>query len=400
MAPSPEKPTVRGRDWYKELGKESIRDFSGEMFDRRQEFYRLRAEFKLGVGNVDDVLRDPKNKGYKTFEELQAMKGHTFEVAKEKYERGKGERLVDRLKTVFRQQFESEGLTGTELDKKTDQEVYLTLYYLARYGRAREGSRRRVHVDLLRRGETVEIRDGRLFIYKTDADGNKKYRVEGALLRGVPPTRKEREGKTFRPVPPKKEKLRPKGREEAMRTELPEELKPEFDQLAAAPQTQALLAALGNNRASREIEGRIRNLIQGIAAEDDPARKETLRKEALQQVERMGIPLETGLMERYKLSAAAEKFLASISLEGKMAMDEAYPGRYFFEHTVGGEMKGRYWITYASVGYELRDADKDGDASYVLNFLDGMNRKTLQATEIRKAIEKYEANGKQPLNSL
>lgn len=158
---------ITGRDWRKEVG--------GVGFDKaqnRRKFYLERAKFKLKSTelrvrtqqDLDSIFDDPAKRGFSTYDDVK--KAPVFTVVADHR---------TSLHTVLMKVFQSIMLDADAL--KLDREIALTQYYLSHHETDARG--RKINVDLIRDGEKIEVRDGKLTI--TGSNGVK--RIDNVFLR-------------------------------------------------------------------------------------------------------------------------------------------------------------------------------------------------------------------------
>lgn len=135
---------IKGKDWYKEVGGVGYKKQ-----DVRRKFYLERVKFKLSVDQptLDAVMEDPAKHGFKTVEDFQkapdfTMKDHGLTLPK-----------------ILEKYFRTASITDA---KQIDREMYLTLYWLSNFCKDTRG--RSINVDLIRNGDTIEIKQGMLTI--------------------------------------------------------------------------------------------------------------------------------------------------------------------------------------------------------------------------------------------
>lgn len=175
MAGIPEEPTrdaipktqLLGRDWKKEVG--------GVGFNKakiRQKFYLERAKLKLKSESlklrtqkdIDSIFDAPKEKGFLDYEDIK--KAHDINVVV-----GARITLSGALNDLFTH------LLPDADRKQIEREIALTLYYLSHHENDVRG--KRINVDLLRDGETIEIKEGKLSV----VGKNGKKRIDNVFIR-------------------------------------------------------------------------------------------------------------------------------------------------------------------------------------------------------------------------
>lgn len=173
-------PEIKGLNWLKEVGDPRS---TPELDQKRKEFYRLKAQrellkLKTHAPNLNAAFEKPKKYGLESLDDLRSYTPYAKKVPSN-VESAAGYRLSEILFEYFK--------NNRKLEQRANGETFLTIHYLLKQG---------VKVDLILKGETIEIIAGKLFIYSEDKAGEKKYRVNGISLR---PETKEEEP----PPPPK-----------------------------------------------------------------------------------------------------------------------------------------------------------------------------------------------------
>lgn len=194
-----EKPKKVRLDWHEAVGKVDSANPQErkELAVKRQEFYRLKAATEarkikmLQPPSLKAALNKPEKYGF--------LHPNVFVHYAKKFEipaNAKTAHLSTFLKEYFTEVVSSETKLGNEgIDARVNRETYLTLYYLSNLAKDKNG--KRMNVDLLLPGETVEIVDGKLNIYKKTQEGiTAKYRIDGIDLR---PQSKEEPAEAVKP---------------------------------------------------------------------------------------------------------------------------------------------------------------------------------------------------------
>lgn len=268
--------TPKLKEWREKVGGAG---FGKERVEARKQFYAGLAALKIEVPNIDAVVNNPKDFGLKAFEDVEKYKGLSRDISREKYKPRSGETLYETLTDYFRKNLEGEITDKKLLRKQVDKEVALTMHYLGKHQRDARG--KKINVDLVRRGETVEIRDGRLYIYSKDAEGNTvKTRVEGAYLRKPPAGTAPEE-----PRPTTRKKLTiPLPPEESERVlSYPEQTEHEEKLAALTGKMAEIERAVGNESlmggliyGTRQLKNEIYAQVDGLRlkAKNDPQRQE------------------------------------------------------------------------------------------------------------------------------
>ncbi|MEK7524633.1 MAG: hypothetical protein AAB588_06445 [Patescibacteria group bacterium] len=175
---------IQGKDWNTEVGRVGT---DPETLKKQEKFYKARAQLKLGIPNLEQVLDDPNLCGLSSADDLERFDDAHKEIPLEgKFEVGSEEALGEILTKYFRQNLEGIIKDKKTLERRVAKEVYLTLHYLTQQ---KDESGQKISADLVNRGETVEITKGKLYIYTTTAAGEnaKQVRINGVYLRKPKP---------------------------------------------------------------------------------------------------------------------------------------------------------------------------------------------------------------------
>lgn len=177
---------IRGLDWHKEVGGVGYKKA-----EVRQKFYLELTKLKLRVQKqqqLDAVIQDPHAHDFLTNEEIMEAEGRIHgrrdDVPIIEVKIGDDDSIERILIKYFENIYRARGVDPKEKDnrKQIMKEMVLSRYYLGTQyeeGKTRRGRDIHFNVDLLRKGETVLIKDGKLSIIKRD--GTK--RVDDVFIR-------------------------------------------------------------------------------------------------------------------------------------------------------------------------------------------------------------------------
>lgn len=154
---------LEGKNW-----KAEVQNAVSAKPETIKDFYKKRAELKLGIPSIDDIVKDPARHGFKTQKQLE---GKSKEYNVQSFIGKSGAERKDTLFKILKDYFQN--TVGGMDEAQAEKEAYLSLHILA------QGN---VKVDYVRDDAFVLINDGKISIYRRLRTGL-KYRFKDIPLR-------------------------------------------------------------------------------------------------------------------------------------------------------------------------------------------------------------------------